>query len=807
VSALRNAKAAEMQANADYTKAKIAMDQALATAEAAFKTAEAALKTAEADYKTVEADYKKAEAEYKRAQMEWEAALQAAMTDQQKAVTAQQKAQTEAYIATQANLLDQAKVTLEEAQANLEVAKAEAAVAIAEQENLLAQAELNGKLELIRLQRWAILNAGALQGEIAAQYAYQLGQLQNVLANINIEKGKIATATLAKATAQAELAAYVIDSARFVNLAIAGIEQNIAEDSVKLAYAVRELAVWESDDIKELNKLKEDLINDTVRAVARLARMVEREAEAASDTVAPEADLVAAKEAQEAAQEAFDNVNAEYGALWQAVTDANADLARYNEITSGYVLVPKHTYLTNSGWRLDPVYNHNGVTYDAKIFSNYTGDMYSFPRYNDYIDVDVYISYGLTKQYIFYVYERNWENRSEGDYTSAADYEHQIQLWQHDSIDYKKQYDLKEVELKDSLLKLIALGTAERAAYDKYQDSVAGTKTARELERKALANLEKAQANYDLNVTAANLNARDLARVEYDGYHPTNGTTTDTRGAVGARERAEAIEGNTYNKWQAALIAYNTTNDKIRFSLIDDVISWKNNVVYINGRLEEAYDNLKFLEKYGTRDQLQFALDAAIKAYNDGTPSNDTEEYTALQDANKAYQDANTAYQDAQNAYTRAKNNLRGAQRHYRWLKSHYEEINAKIEYIDWQISVGGSYTPDVDGNDAVGLGNASEIAQLTKNIITLEANLESYAAKLADITKYADDTKTALRDIYGNPISNLTVKAVIDYYNKLIIDADEAIAKATSKITELEASAQLYQTAIDTLIKYSEAE
>jgi hypothetical protein len=805
VNALRNAKAAELTAQAQHLRDADAIERIRAEAEAvllnaqattqasvaALNAAQGRLIDAQADAAILNAEADKLRAESDKLRAEGDKAVSEAQAKHFEAQAKELEVRAE-------NLKAQALADAEVAAENLRNQKYQNDILLAGLESKLQAAELEAKRNLLQQQQSYILAVSNLDIQVATKYATLIGQLTTTLNEIETLQEQVAGLELNIAQYQSDLSAYSVDSARFVKKYIAQTEAAITIDNLRLNYAERQLVALESYDTG-LETLKEQLeVQKAYFEKDTLEKGVALEAAKALVDVLV-ADTVEKAETFAAAKETFDAADAAYKAAQEAVTTAQADYNAYVALTGGgYYNYVRSNYIENSDWTYYSVqtgqagYGSNywtrpadGRTYYAPSdpYSYYDGQevtVYTDNNIEVTCVVDLNYLYDGQVDYQFYVYQRSLVvSYYEYQYTSAEDYEHRIQLWKQISIDVEKTYTLKAKELSDSLLSLKALGLLEREYYGDLQDSIAYLDEAIIAKTAAEKVYVDARDKYIADPTQENSDALDDASIAYNGIKESDGSIVDeTEGAAGEEGRAYTYHSNAQTKHYEALRAYNNTNNRIKI-LIPGVIDAKNEVTDINAVLAPAYDNLVILQK-GTREQLQFALDAAEEAIV--APRN------AYYEARDLYNAASYALQTAKYAYLdHISITLVSAKDAYKAAIDAY----SYIEDIEFQISLGGiQYMLN---------NKANLISSTQQDIADYEARLTKNQSSLEDA--YKDVAKYAYDSSKGNYVAK-----VIENYKKQIADAQKDVDKKKVEIAQKQQLADSQQTAIDILLKEYES-
>jgi hypothetical protein len=794
VSALREAKAAQLNALAQHYKDDDANNKILAEAQALVARANADLLASQTVLAASQVKLNEANAQAILLQAE----ANKLRAEGDKAVS---EALAKQYEAQADQTVKQAQAEADRAAEALRITKYNNDLTIAKLQWDLAKAELEAKASLLTQQQAYIQAVNALGITFTAEHNALIGQKTTVLNNITTLKAQIANYELNIVGYKWDLAFYSIDSAKFVAQFKAEKETEIALADLDLKHAERELALWESIptglddtyltdvngeitlDIEGLNSQKARIINDTLETSEALALAVAAAAELEADTVAKTAAL-------EAAKEALEPVEAAYDAAIEVVDAAREDYNAYLGLSADVA------YITNSlvesswtykgGWTTETYPNE--TMWPTFWTSSYTGQTYHAPvnPYN-YSNNQVVIIYSDNKievsclidldypygsggvDYYFRVYTKNQVvGTTESKYTSAEDYEHHIQLWKQDSIDAKKTYgDISKV-LSDSLVSLKALGALERTLYNQLQDSIRILDEAIEALDAAEAAYNAAVDKYTATPNQPNLNALDIANVAYNGFKYSDGSEVATAngGALGARDRAITYRANAQNKYNNAETAYANTNGSIH-GLIDGVIAANNAVALVNAKLAPAYDNLEVLKK-GTREQLQFALEAAIEATE--APY---EAYLAELELVTVAQDSLDNAKDAYETYVDG--GLLEAQHAYNLAAKAYLDV----EEIDFLISLGG-----------------------TKALLTAKAEkLEEILGDIADAEETIARTQLILVDVTKTSNFVSAVEATYEGINNSIKYYEQLIANREVQIAANERLADSYQKAIDILV------
>jgi hypothetical protein len=767
VAALRNAKASELTAQAQYLRDKAAIEKTYADAAAALTNAQAVTEAAQQEYIRAQAALLKAQADGEALRAAADAAKTNAEADKLKA---------EAY-----KIESEAKTAADEAAEELRVQQAKNEVIIANEAAKLAAAAVDAKVTLLDAQILYLKAASTLQTEVATQYAALIEDLTEVLNDIADKEADIEDYKLTIASAELALATYSIDSARFVRRYIASLKADSAKRALDLKYAERSLQLWESFDtgLKGLEEAKAKYIQDTLDALEALEEAIAQKAVLLEDTVAKKADLVAVTPAYEAAvaglEAAQDKVNAVQGKLDTLLSLTSVE-AENITISSSYSNVTSIT--------------HKGESYNANDLL--AGVQPSLHKYDDG-------SYSLS----YYTYRSIYEDGALKTriYLNKFDYFDNLGNYTGNNIywnvsDYNEKY--YNYDYQYAALPLLDYAIEEQK--EKVAQNLKALDEAALNLQNAIDTLTKyvprewaAKPIYEA-ANAANTEAREKYEAEWDNFVNTPDTDKDT-------VKLNTLWGK-YNGWQmtsggpvllATLYASSTKKDSTDTKAVYDfayntVYDLKDDVqgyiqTHIRKKLEYDYSVLTLeklveyrpiLEDGSTRDKLVIALNDAQKALVTYESSD------AYNDAVKAYDDASDSLQVSKERYelfvsVEPEGVLVQAENAYNTAVLEYKE---NIEYVEFQISNGGTaYLLKAKEN---------KLVDITGRIAYLEAELAKIDLALANVLD-APDTN------FGQ-----TVAEVIEGYKARIAEYKAKIVTATRELAELNQKAAYRQAAFD---------
>jgi hypothetical protein len=344
VNAIRNAKASELLANADYLKALASAEGIKANAEKVLKEAEADVKKAEAQIKLAEAEITKAEAEIKKAELTFvaiEASRRQAEVDLQKAEIELKNAEVawqnyrlsisegtkaeeiEAKKAEFEATIAKHKADIEKYQADIEKYKADSVsyerdkatyqAEIAKQEEakqlaIKATEKLLNEIEIQKISNQTALQNAAITAEIAIlEQTYRLAkakidadlnkqteiygliaQYNQLLLDINSLERTIADYELSIANYKVRIAVAKfdknIDSTNYVD----GLKASIAEAEAGIEAKKQAIEFWNSFKVEDLEKAiaaELDTVNNKLRPALAVASTEVAEAETSRNDV------------------------------------------------------------------------------------------------------------------------------------------------------------------------------------------------------------------------------------------------------------------------------------------------------------------------------------------------------------------------------------------------------------------------------------------------------------------------------------------------------------------------------------------
>jgi hypothetical protein len=800
VAQLRKAKAAELNASADYLKAKATVDQTLATAQAALLVAQADAEKAQVGYlealgkKEValgEAEKLKAQAEEIKAQ----AVLVTAKGDSLKlaAEAAKINAQADSIIAA-------TKIAVDKAAEELRVIIAKNDVAIENEKIALEQAYYDLEEKKIELQLEYLKLVTKFDLDAAVQYKELVVKWEAAIAAVLTQKEKLNDLYITKAKKESLLALSIIDSTAFVKKTVLALENKITKDSLDYKLAERKLSLWEdSDDTTALRNQINNLIKDTLNKAIALKE--------AKDAIAPLKANVEAKAAVVGTKKAaYDAVVATYQAAEDRYNNALAAYYAYLNLTIGtptYQLGSRTNYnwtmQEGTNWHYE--YKEDGsrvVIVDKYVTSlEYKGVTYSIPNPYDYLDwahVVVFESNYLLIEctldlnypvqgyvdYLFTVTEKEQVPGSasyELTYSSLADYDRAIKVKKQESIDIQKVFEQVQKELTDSVKSLKSLSILEDTYRIQLRDSINELAKARTTEQAAQATLDALIADGVIagtpftNATNA-LAAATAYRIRIETIHLPH-----------AQARYDAI--HTRNTG-----LYDVLNDKIK-ELVQDAIDARNTKNRLDSEVAAFSENLTALTKLLIDGKFLTATQEAdilsLTRYDLETIADkpradlDALVYPPNSDAFKAYNEAQGALYAAEGALYAAEGNVENAE--YAYTESVKLYKSTDIDFIEWQISLGGTFE-DIKNK-------IIDLNKLKEEVIKTKATLDKDQLYLVDLLFYIENEnleKAALT----------AIESLRKEIAQLAIDID----KETRTLSVLELTSDSYDTAIKAFLK-----
>jgi hypothetical protein len=684
VSALRNAKAQELLAQAKHLSDADAIARLSAEAEAELIRARIAMAEADAVYRRAEADVYKLQAKI----------------DSLVAVdrNARDNATHEVEILRlEFELQRMSDIAAED----LRVAKANNDVIIAEQEANLVRAKNDVRLAIINTQIAYLEAVTGLDLASVDEYRRLVGLLTGELQNIAGLEADIEDLKLNIAKKELELATYSIDSARFVTKFIATAKAEITKDSISLKHSERRLALAETTDagLEALGEAKLDAEKDTLDAGKALAEALAEIAVLEADTTVKGADMRALQPAYDAVLEDME----EAFALWDTALK-NIDM--FNNVTQATGANRRHVTTQNNN---TGIFLYEPINIDASNRDDYPGGSFHYFDIGNY-SVAVYVEWDYS-DYVFDLYEIDtWSFR----YSSVEDYENAIQGLKRDSLQKKngyyniggfwiKGYDNLQTELNDSVERLKILGAEERTLYANLQDTLKTLDAAEKTEQEKNAAYQEALAAWNADPTPAKELARNVAQDAHTA-------------AVTARDNARASHIRALNRYNEIHVQYDRTNNRVK-TLVNGVISAKVAMDDANSTLAAAKENLAILKALEgtTLEQLVFAEHEARNKVSDLYES----------DAYTAYREAQETYLEAIEDYTDYVIVLKG-------VRDAYDMCIEELEWIEFQISTGGEQS-DINYK-------ADYIRDCQIMIANLQANLATKQLHLEDVARYAMD-------------------------------------------------------------------
>jgi hypothetical protein len=804
VSELRKAKAEELKANGRYLDLKGAAEKTLADAQLILLTAQAATEEAEAEYRRALGDKEKALGEADKIRAE---------AERIKASGDSLKLAGEA-----ARLLALADQISKEAEANAKWAaedllkkQAENAVLIAKEEEKLlkAQADVEKARNDAAIEYMKLV--GDFDLKVANQYATLVTSLNGILQEISaLETGRNRL-VIEKAELETDLLFSIIDSVAYTKNAILALTNDIIVDSLRLQWKERERDFWKAPDTSKIRESLNDLIADTAKYATSLAKA--KIALADAKTVQDQA-----KVARATAQSAYDVISnayvkeqAKYDSI-KKVYDAYLSLTT-SPSTSAYYA---RGVVLKKGWTQDGIrpedlskslalyqYEYNGVIYEAdkpeEAYNNSRIDYDDQPYYeysiyqDDKIEVTVKYDLGWPLgttyvDYFFTVYSLVYVPADavsfETKYSSAEDYEQQVNIWKYNITKEQEILTLAQQELTDSLVSLKILGAKKVEYYDDWRDSVNNQKIADEDNTKKQAAYTAALVEYgagrltrdQFNAIKAAYDGRDIDGVVLPAYKG---------GSLAALNLATIQLNNAWNRYFAVAGndndgdgigdggQYETVNSKV-ISLISNVISYYNTVKRLTNDLASAQDNLTLLKK-GPRSKLAIDLAKAKEAFEAIPVPTGSDQYAKLSLAEKAY----TA---AQLAYSKANTNVGTEKEKYERAIEAYNSLVDGAEVLRWYLSVGGN-------PDQIEI-SFNKLETLEKDVIAAEDKLAKDILRLTDVMKYtnypdklyAELTTSQRKQIAEKDVAIKAINSQIDVLDAKRISYDKTIKEFLAK-------------------------
>jgi hypothetical protein len=815
VANLRDAKAAELLANAQALKDWAAADKIRAEGEAALNKAKAETEAAIADYQRALGNAAEKEAEAKEIEAKAKLLLAQADTIRAAGEKALALAQAQHYLAQAEKTRLEAEAAANTAAENLRVTIARNNYTIAQQESLLAQQEIQAKLDLLDKQKLALEAAAKLEIASAVEYARLVDLLNERLQTITTQQGLIDSYELAIAKIELELATYEINSEAFVSKFIAEAEATITKSNLALKYAQKDLEFWESADPSEnLKARKDELIKDTLETYNTLEEV---KATVATELAQLEADTVVTYEAKVAANEAYNAATNEYSDASAAVETAQAKLDAYNVVAGSVSYEIDNSAIYNQGWTSLPEVPAdidlptNKGTYTLSQLnlisaSNYPS--YEYRRYNLYDEPNVYISlysyrgldsYGETSYFEYYWEYYNYKISSSNvdtKYPTVDALLHDIRYKRDDIVDKEKTLAdaNKALEYATDSLKIYSDSVyktdKEKAAAEKVKTAAETAKTAAETAYTEGGTVyNTAWAAYTAKEILGTQTREDSIALEtaakvYNWEHPFDpnpnrpftGTNTSLlkklQDATTASEDAVNALTDATTVYTGALAKFNAYRNTIVRNAIQSVINADGSLIQAKTELAKL-ESLEEVLKTGTREKLVFALADATKTLDDLLNSDAYKD--AITDntvANSAHAEKVVAY------YSFDYTDLELAQAAYDLAKETY----AEVEVIDAELALGGPQTLQDE--------KADEIAEAKAEIARLETLIKYTEEQLKDVTNYAKDQYTQV------------IATVIANYQTSIAQKEDAIKTAETAIAKAEKEAEYYDAAIKAFLK-----
>jgi hypothetical protein len=801
VSAIRNAKAAELHANADYLKAQAAVAQTLAAADAALTNAKAATEASVAKLNEAWAEKAKAEGEAEKLRAEAEKLIAEGAKAQSEALAEQYKAQAAQLEAQAARIKLEAETAAAQAAEELRVTKRNNDLLLATLEIDLQKAELTARNELLYAQKTYLANVRTLNEQVQMDVLYLIGKVNSLQNDVIGFTEDIAELNLDIKKNELALATYYIDSLNFVKRFEAKTKAAITKDSLSLKYREKELALLEAKSIPSLEGLtdalneakdqKEDYIKDTAKFSLALADL-----EATLPDL--EADTVAKAEAKAEAKETFDAAQVAYDAVLEKYEDAYKNLTKYNEVASDI----SHVLGDNlsSGWV-------PGVNVLPKTIGSVVYTLELMKAKGVFDDSNTYTfddKFNALVNLTIYADEYKWDYKL---------YEVKI-----DDLDLDSKYPTPEalvtdIELNkvDTIYKSDALAKARNTlilysdSLQKYGDSISTDKNA---EFKAKAEKVKAEKDLDdakkvYDKALATLNAKPTPHVSADSvavktaaqvYMWKNWDLTinlpNWDGPLNtSKDTLNKIAGYKLDSIQKRLVKMSPKYDNYKSKAKDAIqaIIIANNEYNTSVKKLADLEALKDVLKLGTREKLVSAVNAALDALQGPAGT--------LSAANDSLQAATGRYKTAIYNYDEYSPSWFDAKDLYKKSINKYNELVLEIDMLEFKISLGGKQN-DIDTK-------ADDIASLTEEIAKLKADLAHNSLKLENLAKYAIDNETEDQDGYK---LSLAVAEVVKYYEQLIAKDLKEIAKKEVEIVQAQKKADIYQTSIDILLKEYES-
>jgi hypothetical protein len=358
VSALRNAKAAELNANADYLKAQAAVAQTLATAQAALLNAQAATEASVAKYNEAlaaqaiaqgEADKLLAEADNIRAEAD---KLIAEGKKAESLGLAEQYVAESVRLKSLANQIDtEAKIKADSAAEALRGVKAKNDLLLATLELDIQKAQVRAQTALLRQQQYYLKQVNIFEAAYVQDYIDAVDNLTSVQDSINDLEAENALKEVKIKKTELELATYSIDSLRFVEDYIQETKNLKTTTGYDLKKAQMRKEFWESYDVHDSDwweKYEEGLVQDTAIAKEKWLYAAETGLDSVKAIVTEKTEAAVEAKKQhdkdsvdyDVATDAYEAAVAKYDDAVAKVNKAKEDLKNYNAIASGEGFVP-----------------------------------------------------------------------------------------------------------------------------------------------------------------------------------------------------------------------------------------------------------------------------------------------------------------------------------------------------------------------------------------------------------------------------------------------------------------------------------
>jgi hypothetical protein len=825
VSALRNAKAAELTAQAQNLKDLAAIQKVKADAEAALNTAkaatevslaainqaEAALRTAQADAALLKAESDKLYAEADKLRAEGEKALNEGQAKHFEAQAKQAEADAKHTEALALDLILKARADSATAVETLRETKYQNDLLLAGLEDQIKKAELEAKQLLAEQQILYVQAAGNLNAEVALRYAALVVQVKDEYDNILELQNDILEKDLQIAKYQSDLVKAAIDKEAFIKQYEVTLNSNIAKINLDLKQANYDLAYTELKNDADIKKyfedLKEVIKNDSIAYIANLKDAEDALEIAIADTAAKLQAIEDVKsEIFDAAKSTYEEAKESYEAAWQTAVTAEETLRKYIEASSSltydgeWVSLPDYFGETVDGYPL--TYTYEGTTYNREQLQlTYKNTSYTRYELNDFPNVRVLLTVSNSGYYYWEIYKYKPTPVDDGDiYPTKQVLENDIRDLKYNMSTEQVEYDKARVTLSKATDSVTIWGDSvyiyKTVKLTKAQQDVTNAENVLETALSAYNNakipFEKYASNNLVNPRPSQADTTNLKNksraynwkgwpvsatiddwtnpTELEGYHDDDDKSAeyllaleyDTLIAVNLRLNAVNIK---YSDFKVA-VRYATQSVIGNYS---DSITSSENLAKL--------ENLLVALSSGTREKLEFAKDKANEIAIELSTDfyNKLESYKTAQDTlNKV----NAAFNSAKWDYGMAIDAVNNAQYLY---DANIEGYNDLVNKYEFELSLGG---------ELIMLQNQEDNLTYKRNHISeLEKQLAIYQLYLENLIEYNGDIEYAINN-----------------YNNLIKELENGKVDDLREIEKSEQKQKIYQNALDTFLKEYES-